>query len=121
MTEVARELERRCFEFAVAIVKLADELVQKRKEWIVSRQLTKSGTSIGANYREAQYAQTKPDFMTKVNISLKEAGETSYWLDLLAATGYASEDVVRPLKDECEILIASFVRILKTAKSNPNR
>jgi len=121
MTDVSRELEKRCFDFAAAIVKLADALVRDRKEWILSRQIVKCGTSIGANYREAQYAQTKPDFIAKVNISLKEAGETSYWLDLLVATEHAPEDTVRPLKAECEILIASFVRILKTAKANPNR
>ena len=121
MNEMARAFEKVCFEFAVRIVKLSNRLIEKRHEWVLSRQIVRSATSIGANYREAQYAQTKPDFVAKVNIALKESGETGYWLDLLRASGYLPDADYSSLKAECDKITASLVRIVKTAKSNPNR
>jgi len=69
--------------FALRIMKLSKSLKEERKEFVISHQIYKSGTSIGANIAESKYAQSKPDFLTKLNIALKEAGETDYWIDLL--------------------------------------
>ena len=71
------------FDFAIDIVNLYKDLTENKKEYVMSRQLLKSGTSIGANVREAEFAQSKLDFISKMSISLKEANETDYWLELL--------------------------------------
>lgn len=78
-------------DFAVAIIELVKELKAKR-ESIISNQIGRSGTSIGANIREAQYAHGKADFIAKFQIALKEANETGYWLELLARTGYITQE-----------------------------
>jgi len=117
----AEEFERQCFDFAVKIVKLANVLSEERHEWVMTHQIAKSGTSIGANYREAQYAQTKADFVAKVSISLKEAGETQYWIDLLQATGYISSTTHEELRTSCDAILSSLVRIVKSAKSKVSR
>ena len=76
------------FDFAVRIVKLCRYLREEKKEFVLSKQLLRSGTSIGANISEAQRGQTKPDFYAKISIALKEASETEYWIRLLHATEY---------------------------------
>jgi len=121
MNARAEKFEKQCFDFAVKIVKLANVLSDEKHEWVMSRQIAKSGTSIGANYREAQYAQTKADFVAKVCISLKEAGETQYWIDLLQATGYISEEEHKTLRNSCDAILSSLVRIVKSAKSKPEQ
>ena len=85
-TDHRRSIQEKSFRFAVRIVNLCRYLRDGQKEYILSKQLMRSGTSIGANVAEAQQAQSKPDFINKMNIALKEAYETNYWLRLLYAT-----------------------------------
>ncbi|SDY99523.1 four helix bundle protein [Tindallia californiensis] len=89
------------FAFAIRIVNLYKYLTNEQKEYVLSKQLLRSGTSIGANYREATCAQTPKDFLYKLTLCHKEAAETDYWLDLLIQTGYIEEDLAAPLKAEC--------------------
>jgi four helix bundle protein len=84
-------IQTKTFAFAVDIVELC-KILNEKKEFVMSRQLLKSGTSIGANFREAQNAESKPDFIHKMGIAQKESDETLYWLDLLKATSYITED-----------------------------
>lgn len=90
-------IKEKSFEFAKEIVYLYKNLADK-KEFMLSRQLLKSGTSIGANILEAEHAQSKADFINKLSISLKEANETEYWLDLLYETNYLSDELFQNLK-----------------------
>ncbi|MGN1432171.1 MAG: four helix bundle protein [Ruminococcus sp.] len=87
-------------DFAVSIINLVKELKLKR-ESIISNQIGRSGTSIGANIREAQYAHSKADFVAKLQIALKEANETGYWLELLYKTNYINESEYKKLDSEC--------------------
>ena len=90
-------------------------LVDVKKEFVMSKQILRSGTSIGANVAEAQYAQTKPDFLTKMHISLKEANETKYWLRLLVATHYIEENKT-DIMDDCDELLRLLTSTCKTTK-----
>ena len=101
--------------FAVSVVHLVKTLKLK-KESVISNQIGRSGTSIGANIREAQYAQSKADFIFKLQIALKEANETGYWLELLVKTDYISEDEYRSLNAECARLRVMLISSLRTAK-----
>jgi len=107
------------FDFAIRIVKLHKFLCHK-KEFILSKQLLRSGTSIGANVHEAVSAQSTNDFVAKLSISLKEARETLYWLKLLTATDYLSETESKSIIQECNELIAILTSIIKTTKRNNN-
>ena len=107
------------FDFAVRIVKLSQYL-QDKKEFILSKQSLRSGTSIGANINEAQAGQSKKDFIAKMSISSKEARETKYWLDLLVETGYlnSSDPHVQSLLDESLELVKILTRIIKSSQDN---
>ncbi len=94
-------VEEKSFEFAKRIVKLHNYLIDSKKEFTMSKQLLKSGTSIGANIAEAQYAQSKNDFISKAHIALKETNETKYWLRLLYETGYISDREFTSVFDDC--------------------
>lgn len=109
------KLRTKSMDFAVSIIELAKELKGKR-ESIISNQIGRSGTSIGANIREAQYAHGKADFVAKLQIALKEANETDYWLELLFRTGYLSEEAYRYLDSECTGLRVMLVASVRTAK-----
>ena len=98
-------------DFAVAIIGLVKSLKEKR-ESIISNQIGRSGTSIGANIREAQYAHGKPDFIAKLQIALKEANETGYWLELLYRTEYLSVD------SACTSIRVMLIASINTAKGN---
>lgn len=103
------------FAFAVRIVNLSKYLKDKKKEYVLSKQLLRSGTSIGANVSEAQRGQSKADFTAKIAIALKEAYETEYWLRLLYKTEYLSESEFTSIhKDACEMISILF-SICKTA------
>ena len=104
------------FEFAVSVVKLADELKDKKKHELAG-QILRSGTSIGANVSEAQYSQSKKDFISKMHIALKEANETDYWLKLLRAVDAISEEDYSKLRKEADEIIRILVTIIKTSKS----
>ena len=104
-------------DFAVSIIQLVKQLKAKR-ESIISNQIGRSGTSIGANIREAQYAHGKADFISKLQIALKEANETGYWLELLYRTGYLSESEFKTLDSACTSIRVMLITSVKTAKDN---
>ena len=104
-------------DFAVSIINLVKELKLK-KENIISNQIGRSGTSIGANIHEAQYAQGKKDFISKLEIALKEASETGYWLELLHRTNYIDDQQYKILSDKCATIRVMLVSSCRTAKSN---
>jgi four helix bundle protein len=103
-------------EFAEKILLLAKELENKR-EYLISKQIGKSGTSIGANIHEAQYAQSKSDFVSKFEIALKESSETSYWLKLLIKTNAITETQYNDLESKCAKIRTMLVKSCKTAKN----
>lgn len=106
-------IESKSFDFAVRIVNLYKHLNFEKKEFVLSKQLLKSGTSIGANVAEAQKGQTKPDFNTKMNIALKEANESYYWLRLLYQTDYLTEKEFKSLEKDIDEIIAILISICK--------
>jgi len=106
------------FEFAVRVVKLYKYLCDKKKEYIISKQLLRCGTSIGANINEATAAQSKKDFIAKMSVASKEARETKYWIDLLIATDYLSNNDIhtKSLIADVEELIKLLTSIVKTSQ-----
>ena len=109
------KLSVQSMDFAVQIIDLVKVLKEKR-ESIISNQIGRSGTSIGANIREAQYAHGKADFIAKLQIALKEANETGYWLELLFRTGYISEECFKRMNSECTSLRVMLISSVRTAK-----
>ena len=105
-------MTEKSFSFALRIVKLYQHLSEKKKEFVLSKQVLRSGTSIGANVEESRGAQSSPDFQAKISIAYKEARETSYWLRLLFASKYLTERQFTSLHADCEELI----RILGSAQ-----
>ena len=103
--------------FSVEIIELVKYL-KSIKESIVSNQIGRSGTSIGANIHEAQYSQGKKDFISKLEIALKEASETGYWLELLYRTKYIDEQTFKDLSSKCTSLRAMLIASCRTAKEN---
>lgn len=110
------ELSRQSMDFAVMIIELVKTLKEKH-ETIISNQIGRSGTSIGANIREAQYAHGKADFTAKLQIALKEANETGYWLELLNKTSYLSDDEYKSLDAVCRSIRVMLVSSINTIKS----
>ena len=102
--------------FAKRIAKCYRFLYDKKKETVMSKQLLRSGTSIGANVREGQYAQSKKDFISKMNIALKEAGETDYWLDVIHSAEYFTDEEYTSLDADNKDLLRILASILKTSK-----
>jgi four helix bundle protein len=109
-------IKEKSFAFAIDIVNLYKVLSEK-KEFVLSRQVLRSGTSIGANVRESEHAQSKADFIHKLSISLKEANETEYWLDLLYETKYLSDIEFQNLKPKIIELLRLLTSIIKTSKN----
>ena len=107
------------FAFAVRIVRLY-KLLCSRNEFVLSRQLLRSGTSVGAMLKESEHAQSKSDFINKLSIALKEANETEYWIMLLKETDYLSEKEYESIIEDCRELIKLTVSIVKTSKQNMN-
>ncbi|MBQ7343840.1 MAG: four helix bundle protein [Clostridia bacterium] len=106
-------IETKSFDFAVRTVNLYKYLTEEKKEYILSKQLMRCGTSIGANISEAQKAQTKADFNSKMNIALKEANETEYWLRLLNKTNYLTENEFQSINSDIKEIISILVSICK--------
>ena len=109
-------IEMKSFNFAVRIIDLYKYLTDKKKEYVLSKQLLRSGTSIGANVAEAEQAQSRLDFISKMNIALKETSETKYWIKLLQATDYLSQEESSSVLDDCVELEKILVRIIKSSK-----
>ena len=105
-------------EFALRIVKLYKYLTQSKNEYVLSKQLLRSGTSIGANVAEAEYAQSKADYIAKMSISLKEANETVYWLDLLYKADYFIETEYNSIHSDAVELLKMLTSIVKNSKAN---
>ena len=105
-------------DFAARIIKLRKFLEEKQKENIISKQIVRSGTSIGANINEAQYGNSKADFIAKLHISLKETAETEYWLRLLNKSEYVDEKLFKSLLDDCLELKKLLISSINTAKNN---
>ena len=118
MKEADGVLKRKSYGFAIRVVKLTQYLQDNYKDYALSRQVLRSGTSIGALVREAEFAQSKLDFINKLSIALKEANETSYWLSLLYETNYIDEKLFNSLQADCKELIAILVSIVKSTKIN---
>jgi len=110
-------IKDKSFAFALRIVKLYQFLCDTKKEYVLSKQVLRSGTSIGANVRESEHGQSKADFIHKISISLKEANETDYWLDLLFQAGYLDEKMYQSLKQDCEEILKILTAIVKTSKA----
>lgn len=109
-------IKEKSFAFAIDIVNLYKVLLEK-KEFVLSRQVVRSGTSIGANVRESEHAQSKADFIHKLSILLKEANETEYWLDLLYETKYLSDIEFQNIKPKIIELLRLLTSIIKTSKN----
>lgn len=103
-------------QLALRIIKLYKYLMNDKKEYVLSKQLLRSGTSIGANVREAIRGQSKPDFYSKLNIALKEADETEYWIELLYESEYITKAQFESIYKDCEEVISLLVSITKTQK-----
>jgi four helix bundle protein len=106
--EFAKLLEIRTLKFAIAIIQLSSKIPNTTEGKVIRNQITKSGTSIGANYREANRARSKQDFRNKIKICESEASETQYWLDVIIETKWLSEETVSPILNESGELLAIF-------------
>ncbi|MBR5113435.1 MAG: four helix bundle protein [Clostridia bacterium] len=104
--------------FAIRIIKLYKYLCEEKKEFVMSKQVLRSGTGAGANCREAKRAQSVADFVSKMNIALKEADETSYWLELLHDTEYIDDKSFNSIYAENEEIIKLLVSIINSTKAN---
>ena len=103
--------------FAKRIIRLYKYLCDEKKEFVMSKQLLRSGTSIGANVHEAVYGQSKSDFIAKMSIALKEASETEYWLELLNRTGYLTGERYECVRRDCGVVARLLTTILRSAKN----
>ena len=110
-------VREKAFVFAIHVVRLY-KLLCERNEYVLSKQMLRSGTAIGALLKEAEHAQSVADFINKVNIALKEANETEYWLMLLKETDYISETEYESMNENCSELIKLTASIVKTTKNN---
>ena len=106
-------------DFAVRIVNFYKYLCTDTKEFVLSKQILRSGTSIGANVRESKNAQTDPDYLSKMNIALKEADETQYWLEVLFRSELITEQEYKSLDEDLKEIIAILVSIVKKLKKKP--
>lgn len=111
-------IKEKSFRFAVRVVKLCKYLKSEKKEYILSKQLMRSGTSIGANVRESQNAESKADFIHKLAISQKEADETLYWLELLKETDYITKEEFHSLESDASELLKIIRSIILSTKKN---
>ncbi|MCF8273644.1 MAG: four helix bundle protein [Flavobacteriaceae bacterium] len=109
-------IKDKSFLFAVRVVNLYKFLAEEKGEFVISKQLLRSGTSIGANVRESEHAESKADFIHKLSISLKEANETEYWLDLLKETGYLNNSEYLSVQKDINKILKLLTSIIKTSK-----
>ena len=105
------------FNFAIRIVNLYKHLSDEKREYVLSKQVLRSGTSIGANVKEARDAQSRNDFLSKMSVALKEAAETEYWLELLAATDYLEASHAESILEDCRELNRLLISIVKTTRN----
>jgi len=106
------------YSFALQVVEVCRALMQERKEFILSKQLLRSGSAIGALYREAQHAESRADFIHKLAIAQKECNESIYWIDLLHESKYLTYETHRQLRTESNEIMSILTAMIKTAKAN---
>ena len=111
-------VREKSYAFALRMIKAYKYLTREQQEFILSKQMLRSGTSIGALVKEAEHAQSRADFVNKMNIALKEANETEYWLMLLKDSEYINEKSFNSIHQDCSELIKLLVSIVKTSKEN---
>ena len=109
-------LKDRSYAFALRTIKLSEHLAATRKEYVLSKQVLRSGTSIGANVAEENQAQSRPDFVSKLSIALKEATETDYWINLLRDSGYLRRREADLLLTDCTELVRLLTAIIRTTR-----
>ncbi len=109
-------LADKTIDFSIRIIRCYKYLTEEKNEYIISKQLFRSGTSIGANVHEAIQAQSKPDFINKLSISLKEASESSYWITLLQKTEFLDQKLYSSLKNDLDEIIRILISSIKTSK-----
>lgn len=118
MSGVDNLLYNKSYSFAIRVVNAYKFLTKEKNEYVLSKQLLRSGTAIGALIREAKFAQSTADFINKLSILLKEANETQYWIELLHDTGYIDDTTFKSIYNEASELTALLVSIVKTTKLN---
>ena len=111
-------VKEKSLEFAIRIVNLYKYLIDTKKEFIMSKQLLRSGTAIGALVRESEHAESKADFIHKLSVALKEANETDYWLELLYRTEYLTEKQYQSINNNIVELLKLLISIIKKSKNN---
>lgn len=109
-------LKDKSYAFAIRVVKLSQFLQGEKKEFVLSKQVLRSGTAIGALIREAEFGQSRADFSSKMSIALKEANETDYWISILKDTGYIEPRLSDSIQKDCKELIAMLVSTVKTSR-----
>ena len=109
-------LKIKSYSFALRIVRLHQFLRKEKKEYILSKQILRCGTAIGALIREAEFAQSKADFTNKMQIALREANETRYWLEIFKDSDYLNDKMFESIKNDCDELIKLLVSTVKTSK-----
>jgi four helix bundle protein len=114
-------LSEKSHSFALRMIKLYKFLIQEHKEYVLSKQVLRSGTSIGANIKESVYAQSKIDFIHKLSIAQKETSETHYWLTLLRDSEYIKNNLAESLLRDCDELMRLLTASIKTAKGNTKK
>ena len=114
---MSRDLKHRTKEFVISIIRLYTTLPPTVEAQVVGKQLLRSGTSVGAHYRESQYAKSDPDFISKIQSGLQELEETAYWLELLVEMNLYSLEKLQQIQKETSELIAIFVTIAKKVKN----
>ncbi len=110
------QILRKSKAFALRIIKLYKYLQEEKNEYVMSKQILRCGTSIGANVYESVFAQSTPDFLSKLSIALKESGETEYWLDLLYESDYLPNDAYNSISKDCSEILKLLISITKTTK-----
>jgi len=110
-------LKDKSYAFAIRVVRLSQYLQSDKREFVLSKQVLRSGTAIGALIREAEFGQSRADFASKMSIALKEANETDYWISLLKDTGYIKVNEFDSIQNDCKELIAMLVSTVKKVKN----
>lgn len=120
MKEDDNLIRNKSFTFAEEIIHICTYMIRNEREYVLGKQLMKSGTSIGANIEEAMQAQSRNDFISKLQISLKEAYENRYWIKLIVRTGYVKAEKMQHVRNEIESIIRILVAIIRSSKRKAN-
>jgi len=114
-------IKGKSYQFAIEVVKVCKRLMTEKKEFVLSKQLLHSGTATGAIVREAEYAESKKDFIHKLSIALKEVNEAEYWIDLLAYTDYLNDQATKVLKLTLKEILKTLITIIKMSQANMHK